>query len=80
MSPDQGLDQYLHPVIVAELSLLAAKAELEIAKLNMRRDSIKSLQPQSGAARMRLTEQAFEQHKIAAGYRYLLAMIEKGRS
>lgn len=67
----------LHPMIKAQLGMLAAEADLKIAKLNMQRDSIKSLQPQSGAARMRLTEEAFEQHKIAAGYRWLLAMIEK---
>jgi len=67
----------LHPMIKAQLTMLAAQADLEIAKLNMRRDSIKSLQPQSGAARMRLTEQAFEQHKIAAGYRFLLSVIDK---
>lgn len=67
----------LHPMIKAQLTMLAAEADLKIAKLNMQRDSIKSLQPQSGAARMRLTEEAFTHHKIAAGYRHLLAMIEK---
>jgi hypothetical protein len=67
----------LHPMIKAQLSMLVAEADLQIVKLNMRRDSIKSLQPQSGAARMRLTEEAFEQHKIAAGYRFLLSVIDK---
>lgn len=71
------MTQPLHPMIKAQLSMLAAEADLQIAKLNMRRDAIKSLQPQSGAARMRLTEEAFEQHKIAAGYRYLLFLIEQ---
>lgn len=68
----------IHPMIKAQLSMLAAEADLQVAKLNMRRDSIKSLQPQSGAARMRLTEEAFEQHKIAAGYRAILAAIDQG--
>jgi hypothetical protein len=72
------MSQQLHPMIKSQLSLLAAETEHEIVKLNMRRDSIKSLQPQSGAARMRLTEQAFELHKIAAGYRYLLSIVEQG--
>ncbi len=70
----------LHPIIKAQLGMLAAEADLQVAKLNMRRDSIKSLQPQSGAARMRLTEEAFEQHKIAAGYRHLLYLIEQGET
>lgn len=70
----------LHPFVKTMIAKLAAEADHEIVKLNMRRDSIKSLQPQSGAARIRLTEQAFEQHKIAAGFRYLLAMIEKAES
>lgn len=71
-----SLDQ-LHPIIRAKIALLAAEADHEIAKLNMRRNSIKGLGMGPGASRMRLTEQAFEQHKIAAGYRYLLAMIDK---
>lgn len=70
----------LHPMIKAQLGMLAAEADLQIAKLTMRRDSIKSLQPQSGAARMRLTEEAFEQYKIASGYRYLLYLIEQGET
>lgn len=68
--------QTLHPVIKARLAMLAAEADLQVAKLDMRRDAIKSLQPQSGAARMRLTEESFTQHKIAAGYRYLLSLVE----
>lgn len=71
------MTQQLHPMIKAQLGMLAAEADLQVAKLNMRRDSIKSLQPQSGAARMRLTEEAFKQHTIAAGYRYLLSLIEE---
>lgn len=64
-------------MIKAQLAMLAAEADMKIAKLNMRRDSIKGLQLQSGAARMRLTEEAFEQHKIAAGYRWLLSRTEE---
>lgn len=72
--------QALHPMIKTKIAMLAAEADHEAAKLDMRRDSIKSLQPQSGAARMRLTEQAFEWHKIAAGYRYLLSLVERRES
>jgi hypothetical protein len=63
-------------MIKAQIQVLAAEADLQAAKLEMRRDAIKSLQPQSGAARMRLSEESFEQRKIAAGYRYLLFLIE----
>lgn len=70
------MSQHLHPMITTRLALLAAEADHEAAKLDMKRDSIRSFQPQSGATRMRLTEQSFEQHKIAAGYRYLISLVE----
>lgn len=67
----------LHPMIKSQLAMLAAQADHEAVKLGMRRDAIKSLQPQSGAARIRLTEEQFQQHVLAAGYRWLLSVIER---
>lgn len=65
------------PYVKALLHKLRAEAELNSVKLDMRREATKSLQPQSGAARIRLTEEASRQIKIANDFAYLLYMIDQ---
>lgn len=67
----------IHPYVLTLLNKLAADAEHCSAKLDMRRAATRSLQPQSGAARIRLDAESREWTKIADDLRSLVAMAEK---
>ena len=65
------------PYVKALLHKLRADAEMKSVTLDMRREATKSLQPQSGAARIRLSEESTRQLKIASDLAYLLYMIDQ---